>query len=232
MLRTIHSANQLSFYGGVSIWCIDLAEKMHDQTSTGVDRFTSEEKDQMKKQLFPQEVCSLVRNQPKTEGVAGNCWRDHLQRFEMMNPDEQLRTEFNQAGFIRQVSKGMYYKNSEDVNDGFGNFIPSCREYMSSRTHRHSEVKLWIQNYTEIGPVGDVKVTCLHGRHGIEIQIPLTSGDTNKVWVVMSRGPNRCVEELRHRDPDNSPEEADYECMQDTGQEQPTIQLRMSDDCQ
>ena len=73
MLRTIHSANQLSFYGGVSSWCIDLPEKMHDETSTGVDRFISEEKDQMKKQLFPQEVGSLVRNQPKTEGVSGNC---------------------------------------------------------------------------------------------------------------------------------------------------------------
>ena len=150
----------------------------------------------------------------------------------MMKPDEQLRTEFNQAGFIGQVSKGMYYRTGEDVNDGFGNFIPSCREYISSRTHRNSEVKLWIQNYTEIGTVGDVKVTCLHGRHGIEFHIPPTFGDTNKVWVVISRGPNRYVEELRHRDPDNSLEEADYESMQDTGQEQPTIQLNMSDECQ
>ena len=36
MLRTIHSANQLGIYGAVASWCIDLAEKVHGQTSTGV----------------------------------------------------------------------------------------------------------------------------------------------------------------------------------------------------
>ena len=84
MLRTIHSANQLSVHGAVSSWCIDLAEKMHGQTSTGVDRSISDENDQLTKRLDPQEVGSLVRNQPKTEGVAGNCWHVHL-----MIPDEQ-----------------------------------------------------------------------------------------------------------------------------------------------
>ena len=60
MIRTIHSASQLSIYGAVSSWCIDLAEKMHGQTSTEVDRSISEEKDQLSKQLDPQEVVSLV----------------------------------------------------------------------------------------------------------------------------------------------------------------------------
>ena len=136
-------------HGAVSNWCIDLAEKMHDQTSTGVDRSISEENDQHSKQLDPQEVGSLVRNQPKTEGAAGQCWRDHLQRFEMMNPDGQRRTVSEEAGFTRPVSKGMYYRTGEDVNDGFGNLIASCREYTLPRTHRDVEVKLWIQKYTE-----------------------------------------------------------------------------------
>ena len=43
MLRTIHSANQLSVYGAVSSWCIDLAEKMQGQKSTAVDRSISED---------------------------------------------------------------------------------------------------------------------------------------------------------------------------------------------
>ena len=91
MLRAIHSANQLSVHGTVSSWCIDLAEKTNDQTLTGVDRSISEKGDQLSNQLDPEEVGSLVRNQPKTEEVAGNCWHDHLQRFEMMNPDEQRK---------------------------------------------------------------------------------------------------------------------------------------------
>ena len=33
MLRTIHSANEVSICGAASTWCVDLAEKMHDQTN-------------------------------------------------------------------------------------------------------------------------------------------------------------------------------------------------------
>ena len=38
LFRTKHSANQLSFNGAESSWCEDLAEKMHGQTSMGVDK--------------------------------------------------------------------------------------------------------------------------------------------------------------------------------------------------
>ena len=38
------------------------------------------------------------------------------------------------------------------------------------------------------------------------------------------------MDELRYRDPENSFEEADYECMQDTDQEQSIINLETSDD--
>ena len=103
---------------------------------------------------------SLVRNQPKTKGVARNCWRHHLQEFEMMNADEQLRTVCEEAGFIRTVSEGMYYRTGEDVNDGFRNLIASCRDYTLSRTHRDSEVNFWILKKILIGQVCDVKIIC------------------------------------------------------------------------
>ena len=45
---------------------------------------------------------------------------------------------------------------------------------------------------------------------------------------MFSRGPNRCLDDLRHRDPENSLEEADYACLQDTDQEQSTIQWENS----
>ena len=69
-----------------------------------------------------------------------------------------------------------------------------------------SVVKLWIQKYTEIGPVLEVKTFYHLDKHGIEIQIPFTSGDNTDVWVVISRGSNRNVDELRHKDPEYSPE--------------------------
>ena len=104
------------------------------------------------------------------------------------------------------------------------------RTHTQRRTHRNSEVKLWMKRYTEIGPVRDAKIICHHGRHGIKIQNTSTFGDDTNVWVVISRGPNRYVDELQHRESGNLLEKADYECMQDTDQEQPTTQLEMSDD--
>ena len=230
LLPPIHAANQLSIYGVVSSWCIDLAEKMHDLTYTGVDRSTSEEIDQISKQLDPQEVGSLVWNQPMTEEAAGNCWRDHLQRFEMMNLDEQFHTVREEAGSKRPVSKGMYYTQNRGRERWIWKFHRIMHRYTRPRTHRDSEIKLWVTKNTEIGPVRGVKIICHHGRHGIEIQIPSTSGVNTNVWVVISRGSNRFVDELRFRDRENSFEEADCECMQDTDQEQPTIQLDMSND--
>ena len=108
----------------------------------------------------------------------------------MLDLDEQFRTNYESAGFLRPVSVGMYYRTSEDDNDGFGNPTASCREYTLLRAHRDSVVKLWIQKRTEFGPLLDVKTFCQLDKHGIEIQIPSASGDTN-VWVVICRGPNR-----------------------------------------
>ena len=47
LLRTLHSANQLSIYGAVSSWCDDLAEKMPGQTSMDVDKSISKVNDQL-----------------------------------------------------------------------------------------------------------------------------------------------------------------------------------------
>ena len=86
----------------------------------------------LSQQLKPQEVGSLARRSPKTQGVVGNCWREHLTRFEMVTPEEQFRIVSERAGFVRTVSKGTYYKTGENVDDGFGKFNASCREYTFS----------------------------------------------------------------------------------------------------
>ena len=136
----------------------------------------SGENEQLSQRLDPQEVGSLARSSSRTKGAAGNCWREH---FKKVRNDEQLRTVSERAGFVRSVSKGMYYKTDEDVDDGFGSFA-SCRENTFFRTQPASGAKLWIYKYTEIGPVLDVKVICHHNVHGIEIQIS-TSGDNQSL---------------------------------------------------
>ena len=193
----------------------------------------SEEEDQLSTQLNPQENGTLAGNQPKTKGASGNCWRDHSQRSELMNPDEQLRTVCEGAGFMRPVSEGMYCRIGEDVTDGFGNLIATCREH--THTHYPGLIEILKLNFgfriiPRLVQFVMSKIICHNGRHGIEIQIPSSSGENTNVWVAISRGPNRYVDELRYRDPEHSLEEADYECMQDTDQQQATVQLEMSDD--
>ena len=46
-------------------------------------------------------VVSLVRNQTRTEEAPVNCWRGHLQRFKMLDLDEQFRTICESVGFMR-----------------------------------------------------------------------------------------------------------------------------------
>ena len=104
------------------------------------------------------------------------------------------------------------------------------REYTPPRPHQDSFCGQALgKRHTVIGPVLEVKTLCHLHVHGIEIQISSTSGDNTNVWVVISRGSNRYVDELRCKDPEYSPgsfEEADYGSMQETDAEQPTIQPR------
>ena len=73
----------------------------------------SEENEQLSQQLDP-------RSSLGTQGAA------LLARTlsKVRNYDSRRAT----AGFIRTVSKGMYYRTGEEVNDGFGNLLASCRE--------------------------------------------------------------------------------------------------------
>ena len=141
----------------------------------------------------------------RTEKSAGNSCLDHLQRFKMLDPDEQFRTICESARFIRPVSVGSYHGTSDDINDGFGNLTASCREYTPPRSRPDSVVKLWRKNLTEIGPVLEVKTFCHLDFNRIEIQVSSTSGYNTNVWVVISRDSNRFVDELRCKDPEYSP---------------------------
>ena len=71
-----------------------------------------------------------------------------------------------------------------------------------SRDNPDPEVRLWIKSNIEIGPVLEVKTICHFDVYGIEILISSTSGNNTNYWVVISRGPNRCVDESRYNDPD------------------------------
>ena len=182
MLRTIHSTNQHSVHGAVSSWCIHWLG--------------------WSKQLDPQEVGSLLRNQPKTEGVAGNCWHDHLQRFEMMSG---WRTSHRL--WRSRIPKNSLRRNVLQNRWGREWWIWKIHRTVQRNTRHLGLIEILRSNFVyriffkkKIGPVLDVNIIChLEAHPGLEIQIRCTSGDNTNVWVVISKGPNRYVGELRYR---------------------------------
>ena len=128
----------------------------------------------------------------------------------------------------------MHHRNSNDVKDGFGNRTGSCRVHTLSRDVPESEVKLWVKGHTRIGPVLRVKTTCYLNVKGTGIQIPSTSANGSTFGLSHSRGPSRHVDELRHNDPDYSPENffelGNYWSTQETHARQPTAHSRFQYD--
>ena len=62
LFRTIHSANQLSIYGAVQIWCEEFGQRPIEKEPTS-ERFMAKENEQLLENVKPQEVNSSVKIQ-------------------------------------------------------------------------------------------------------------------------------------------------------------------------
>ena len=87
----------------------------------------------------------------------------------------------------------MFCKTVADVDNGFGDRTPACREYTHPREDKHFRIYVAIPERTVIGPGIQVHIRQFLGTHGIEIQVPSTT--------TPCRGKNRLVYELHFRDP-------------------------------
>ena len=96
-------------------------------------------------------------------------------------------------------------QNHPDVDDGFGDRTPACREYTPPRENSDSRIYATIPGQTIIGPVLQVHSIQYIGINGIDIQIPSTTTKERNSWVVICRGTNRYEDEWHLNDPDHSP---------------------------
>ena len=104
------------------------------------------------------------------------------------------------------VSVAMCNKTIADVDDGFGDRAPACREYTLPRADSDSRICAAIPGSTLIGPVIQVHSAQFLGTHGIGIQIPSTTARNRISWVVICRGRNRYADGLHLRDSGQSHE--------------------------
>ena len=205
LFRTIHSANQLSIYWALLCWfeefCLkpnerDDLRKVYDErtwanterSETARSKFFGANSKEWWPRIWKQisGMCSEVRN---TEEGCPN-----LQKF------ARMRHSFKRA------SIGMWYTTVADVDDGFGDRTPACREYTRPRADSDSRIYAAIPGRTFIGPVlQDHIFLQFLGTHGIKIQIPSTTTPGGNSWEVICRGKNRFVDELHLRDPGHNP---------------------------
>ena len=94
------------------------------------------------------------------------------------------------AGFIHVVEIGQYFM-TKDTEEQF--FARACREYDLPRSDESSQQKGWIQGNTRIGPVLEITISYLYGKHGIEIRIWSLSKDNSQSWDRISHGSNKFV---------------------------------------
>ena len=137
-------------------------------------------------------------------GASGNRLREQLQRFETLEQEIQCTRVCEHATFGRRVSLGMCYKTIPDVDDGFGDRPPSCREYTLPGEDSDSRIYAAIPGQTTSGPVLQVHITRYLDISGTAIQILPTTTKDRTSWVVICRGKSRYVE-LHLNDPDHNP---------------------------
>ena len=172
LFRTIHPANQLSIYGAVSSWCEEFAQRTPIQKESISEKFAAEENEQLQKNVKPREVNSLVQTPRIDNRASGNRLRECLQRFETLENAIQFTRVCEDTTIARRVSIGMCYKTIPDVDEGFGDRTPACREWTLLRADSDSTIYAGIPGQTLIGAVFQVHILQFLGINGIEIQLP------------------------------------------------------------
>ena len=190
LFRTIHSANQLSICGAVSSWSEEFAQRTPKQKESASEKFARTENEQLLNNVEPQEVNCSVQTPRSDNRESGNRLRECLQRRETLEKEIQFSKVCEDATIARRVSTGMSYKTVPDVDDGFGDRTPACREYTLPREDQNSRIYATIPGQTMIGPVLQAHILRHLGISGLEIQIPSTTTKNRTYWLVICRGKN------------------------------------------
>ena len=101
------------------------------------------------------------------------------------------------------LEQGLHWnvlQDRADVDDGFGDITPACREYTHARADAVSRIYAAIPGREFFGPVVQVHIKQYIVINGNEIQIPSTTNPKRTSWVVICRG----MDELHLKDPRHS----------------------------
>ena len=125
---------------------------------------------------------SIVLSEIKTEVPLDNddpayqhfLLQRYEERIERLSQQDKVSKFCMDAGFLSVVEIGQYFM-TKDTGEQF--YAMACREYTLPRNDGSSQPKGWIRGNTKIGPVMEVTISCLYGKHGVEIRIWSLSED-------------------------------------------------------
>ena len=108
---------------------------------------------------------------------------------------------------MRKVTIGQYFQTIRDVNDGFGGKTGSCREQVNVTSWSPRFWTCWVEFVDTPGWVQFVKsgsyVVLINTELRYRYRLRRENGSYS--WIVISRGPNRYVDESSH-DQDDPPQ--------------------------
>ena len=120
---------EFSIYGAVSNWCDEFPQRTPNQEDSTMEKFAAKENEQLLKKCEAEKEELFGANPKSDNGASANRCRECLQRIETLEKEIQFTRVCEDATFARRVSIEMRYWTIPDVDDGFGDRTPVCREY-------------------------------------------------------------------------------------------------------
>ena len=177
LYRTVHSANQLCICGAVTKWCGPNSGEANRSRPEGARKMSPEI------QIKQEDLKSLV-DIPRPPHAPGNRMLQNLK-------------DFNSMLFMSKIEKGNYHFTTTLDVDGWRKRTSMCKEYTAPRNREDSKPYASI-DAEKTGPVLNIEIATIIDVPGIEVQVPSLSAPGYSVWILISPGHERFVNEI-HR---------------------------------
>ena len=112
---------------------------------------------------------------------------------------EHLRTT---AKFYHPIEKVKHYVTTTLEDDGRRKRTSMCKEYTAPRNLEDSRPYASIDAEQEMGLVLNIGIATVIDVPGIEVQVPSLSSPRYSVWILISRGHERFVNEIHRHNSD------------------------------
>ena len=129
-------------------------------------------------------------------------WSRILKDFNLMSFMSNIEYLCTTAKFYHPIEKGNYYVTTALDDDGWGKRTSMCKEYTAPRNREDSKPYASIDAEKEIGPVLNIEIAKIIDVPGIEVQVPSLSLPGYSVWILISRGHERVVNEIHRHNSD------------------------------